>query len=126
MTEDSKARDLDLEWENRVLCSDESCIGTIGPDGRCRECGRPYNGILPDRTETGPTHEAAANGDREAGASGESHASTSAGDKSIGNDSDSVTSVTDDEWESRTLCPDESCIGIIGPDGSCKECGKRL
>ena len=30
------------EWENRVLCRDESCIGVIGPDGRCKECGKPY------------------------------------------------------------------------------------
>ena len=32
------------EWENRKLCSDESCIGVIGPDGRCKECGKPYAG----------------------------------------------------------------------------------
>ena len=32
---------------------------------------------------------------------------------------------SDDDWENRTLCPDESCIGVIGPDGRCKECGKR-
>jgi predicted amidophosphoribosyltransferase len=25
----------------------------------------------------------------------------------------------------RRLCSDESCIGIIGPDGLCTECGKR-
>ncbi|MDR2442255.1 MAG: zinc ribbon domain-containing protein [Deltaproteobacteria bacterium] len=25
----------------------------------------------------------------------------------------------------RQLCPDESCIGIIGSDGVCTECGKR-
>jgi predicted amidophosphoribosyltransferase len=25
----------------------------------------------------------------------------------------------------RRLCSDESCIGIIGPDGLCVECGKR-
>ena len=31
-------------WENRVLCSDESCIGVIGPDGRCKECGKSYDG----------------------------------------------------------------------------------
>jgi hypothetical protein len=123
MTEDSKARGLDLEWENRVLCSDESCIGTIGPDGRCRECGRPYEGVLPDRTESGPSHEAPANGDREAAASGESHASTSEDDNMIEDDS---APESDDEWERRTLCPDESCIGVIGPDGRCKECGKRL
>jgi len=30
-----------VDWENRRLCSDENCIGVIGPDGRCKECGRP-------------------------------------------------------------------------------------
>jgi predicted amidophosphoribosyltransferase len=25
----------------------------------------------------------------------------------------------------RQLCSDESCIGIIGPDGVCVECGRR-
>jgi hypothetical protein len=25
----------------------------------------------------------------------------------------------------RRLCSDESCIGIIGPDGVCTDCGKR-
>ncbi|MBW2249028.1 MAG: hypothetical protein JRF62_18030, partial [Deltaproteobacteria bacterium] len=32
----------DIEWEQRKLCSDESCIGVIGPDGRCKECGLPF------------------------------------------------------------------------------------
>jgi len=32
----------DLEWEQRTLCIDESCIGVIGPDGCCKECGLPY------------------------------------------------------------------------------------
>ena len=34
--------DGDIDWENRTLCSDESCIGVIGSDGRCKECGLPY------------------------------------------------------------------------------------
>lgn len=34
----------DVDWQNRILCSDESCIGVIGPDGRCKECGKPYAG----------------------------------------------------------------------------------
>jgi hypothetical protein len=29
------------DWNKRVLCSDESCIGTIGEDGKCKECGKP-------------------------------------------------------------------------------------
>ena len=28
------------DWNDRVLCSDESCVGTIGMDGRCRICGK--------------------------------------------------------------------------------------
>jgi hypothetical protein len=27
-------------FENRVLCSDGNCIGVIGPEGRCKVCGR--------------------------------------------------------------------------------------
>ncbi|MBW2320569.1 MAG: hypothetical protein JRF31_06925, partial [Deltaproteobacteria bacterium] len=46
LEEDAKSgeekSDLDLEWEQRKLCIDESCIGVIGPDGRCKECGKPY------------------------------------------------------------------------------------
>ena len=29
-------------FDNRVLCGDGSCIGVIGPDGRCKVCGKPY------------------------------------------------------------------------------------
>ena len=28
-------------FDNRVLCSDGSCIGVIGPNGRCNVCGKP-------------------------------------------------------------------------------------
>ncbi len=38
------APEEDGGWEERRLCSDESCIGVIGPDGRCKECGRPAEG----------------------------------------------------------------------------------
>jgi hypothetical protein len=27
------------------------------------------------------------------------------------------------EWDQRQLCPDDGCIGVIGPDGTCKVCG---
>ncbi|HBD09328.1 MAG TPA: hypothetical protein DCZ69_13805 [Syntrophobacteraceae bacterium] len=30
-----------IDWDQRVLCSDGNCIGVIGPDGRCKECGKP-------------------------------------------------------------------------------------
>jgi hypothetical protein len=28
------------------------------------------------------------------------------------------------EWDQRQLCPDGSCVGVIGPDGTCKVCGR--
>lgn len=28
----------------RVACSDGNCIGIIGPDGKCTECGQAYSG----------------------------------------------------------------------------------
>jgi hypothetical protein len=28
------------------------------------------------------------------------------------------------EWDQRQLCPDGGCVGVIGPDGTCKACGR--
>jgi hypothetical protein len=37
-----EAPDNEDSFGNRVLCSDGSCIGVVGPDGRCKVCGKPY------------------------------------------------------------------------------------
>jgi hypothetical protein len=29
-----------------------------------------------------------------------------------------------DEWNHREVCPDGSCVGLIGPEGTCKVCGR--
>lgn len=28
------------------------------------------------------------------------------------------------EWDERQLCADGACVGVIGPDGTCKACGR--
>jgi hypothetical protein len=113
MKDEKNETQADLEWEERKLCSDESCIGVIGPDGRCKECGLPYAGpvdatkeetVVSDFEEADPEDEI----NEEPEESGEH---------------DTETQI-DLEWEQRKLCSDESCIGVIGPDGRCKECGK--
>ena len=76
----------DDDWENRTLCSDESCIGVIGPDGRCKECGRPHDQEQteeerPAEPSYGQTAEPAADADV----------------------ADSPPSDSDDERENRTL-----------------------
>ena len=38
----------DTDWDNRILCTDGSCIGVIGLDGHCKECGKKYEGTLPE------------------------------------------------------------------------------
>lgn len=89
------------DWEERRLCSDGNCIGVIGPDGRCKECGRPEAG-RPEPLDPPPVVAAAAERPLEAEAA----------------------TGSDDVWEQRRLCSDGNCIGVIGADGRCKECGK--
>lgn len=108
MTDNEKRSRADIEWENRTLCSDEACIGVIGPDGRCKECGKPFEGAFtPIASEND---------------------SIDVDDETtdIGNDfpEEEIDDHGDLEWEKRTLCSDEACIGVIGADGRCKECGK--
>ena len=93
----------DDNWENRILCSDENCIGVVGPDGRCKECGKPYKDKEPQAGEmdTAPID-------------GAPQEETDVG----------PATRFGDHWENRTLCSDESCIGVVGPDGRCKECGR--
>jgi hypothetical protein len=98
--EEKIARDDD-DWENRILCSDEGCIGVVGPDGRCKECGKLYQETPAEEMDTAQS------------------------DSTLLEDPDELPAPRfDDDWENRTLCSDESCIGVIGPDGRCKECGK--
>ena len=96
--------DKDADWEKRILCSDESCIGIIGTDGKCKECGKSYEGELP------------------------AEHSASGGQAVAAEKQEPVYSkadiASDDDWDKRVLCSDESCIGTLGPDGHCRECGK--
>lgn len=87
----------------RKLCPDGSCIGIIGSDGKCTECGRPAPGG--DAPADAASWEAEDDGAD--GAPGEE-----AADGSSGFDS------------KRRLCSDDTCVGVIGPDGRCTECGK--
>ena len=135
MNEKGKSQ-LDIEWDQRTLCSDESCIGVIGADGHCKECGRPYEGTLPWMTSgTEGTPEIMAD-DQDDGMAERSLAQESTAEEAADGEYDSTEDaevLTEDsdedsdlEWEKRVLCIDESCIGVIGPDGRCKECGKHF
>jgi hypothetical protein len=36
--------DEKIDFSERVLCSDGTCIGVINEQGVCNECGKPYTG----------------------------------------------------------------------------------
>jgi hypothetical protein len=101
--EDMDENDLDLEWENRRLCRDESCIGVIGSDGRCKACGKTGDDVMEEAPFQGLSQVEVVETLSPLEASGEA----------------------EEDWERRRLCRDENCIGVIGPDGRCKACGKR-
>ena len=111
--------ELDIEWERRVLCSDGNCIGVIGPDGKCKECGKPYEGDLPVPAAM-PESDSEGSDVIEEDAGPQTDGAEEADANAAGDASENL----DTEWENRQLCSDGNCIGVIGPDGKCKECGK--
>ena len=88
------------EWEKRQLCPDGACVGVIGEGGVCSVCGMSADGA-----------EAEGDAEDEEEESGE--------EADAGSDADA------DEEEERVLCPDGTCVGLIGVDGVCKICGAR-
>lgn len=88
----------------RKLCPDGGCIGIIGSDGKCTECGRP------DPGGDAPANDAAWASQDDA--ADEPDEQSEPADGSSGFDS------------KRRLCSDDTCIGVIGPDNRCTECGK--
>ena len=98
----------------RILCSDESCIGLVGKDGHCRVCGLAYEGDMEI------TEEPEEDGTELAVSSGESAEEY---EEASGDESEDDHDEDYDDFDDRILCSDESCIGLVGEDGYCKYCG---
>jgi hypothetical protein len=154
-----------VEWHRRRLCSDGACIGVIGPDGRCKICGKPASGEEQEEEEDDDDDEDYGENDSLAfpeesdlHSRDEIEDDEEDGDEEHGGDDDDEDGGDgddDDEPEitishgeaepdivivraaaapdsggagdldDRKLCPDGACIGVIGPDGRCKICGKE-
>ena len=107
---ESKTVPTDIEWEHRILCSDGNCIGVIGRDGRCKECGKKHEGTLAEDHFSEKEEPTPAQNSFE---------------KEDPSPEDMPHEAAEhDDWQNRVLCSDGNCIGVIGPDGRCKECGK--
>lgn len=104
--EDDTPPDLD----SRILCSDGACIGIIGPDGNCKVCGTPMAEQDAPLFKVSLAKKAESEDEQE-------------DDDSWPEEEDEDDGPPDD-LESRELCADGTCIGLIGPNGRCKVCGR--
>jgi hypothetical protein len=99
--------------KRRRLCRDGACVGLVGDDGRCRECGR---------TEA----EAALGAERpdalDADVDADADVDLGAGSRDANGEASPAAGGFD---PGRRLCDDGSCVGVVGPDGTCSVCGRR-
>jgi hypothetical protein len=104
------------EWDRRQLCPDGSCVGVIGDDGRCKVCGRVAPGWGDERNRGLEVAEDDDEGEED----------DELDEEPIDEIAPSAPAALGElaEWQKRQLCPDGTCIGVIGSDGRCKVCGK--
>jgi hypothetical protein len=93
----------------RRLCPDGACVGLLDESGRCKECGLTASGkVEPVAAEAG--------GDE-----------LDSADLDFDQDHDHqepAAEATGGFDPKRKLCPDGSCVGVIGADGRCSVCGQ--
>ena len=139
-----------FEPARRELCPDETCVGLIGSDGRCKVCGSVGASAIADPRNQGMAQGDDADADpldddrelcpdgacigvigddglckvcgKQGTAPAAPHAARPAAAK-LAPAPAAAESLEVDDDEDRELCADGSCIGLIGSDGRCKVCG---
>ena len=98
------------DWDRRELCPDGGCTGLIGPEGTCKVCGRAAPNWGDERKRG--TQDLEDDEDED-------------DDDDVADPIKPATPVAigGGEWNTRALCPDGACVGLIGSDGKCKVCG---
>jgi hypothetical protein len=113
----------DLEPENfdphRRLCPDGDCVGIIGSDGRCSECGLADDGSKPGLGPEAFAGGCASDDDDLDGPDSGHHTGEHARRDGVLD----VAYAAPDFDPERRLCPDGNCVGVI-ENGRCKLCGR--
>ncbi len=130
-----------FEPARRELCPDGGCIGLIGADGRCKVCGTVSPSAVADPRRQGmiaSADGAAGEDDRELCPDGAcigliaddgrcnvcGREREGAAEEAWATDGGARGAIeVEGDEEDRELCPDGSCLGLIGPNGRCKVCG---
>lgn len=122
------------EWDQRQLCPDDACTGVIGSAGTCKVCGRVAPNWGDERTRG--LRDPVAEDDEADEDDDDDDLDDEDGDDDLDEDegdtdgvihaagSSTGLAIGGASWGDRQLCPDGSCIGVIGDDGRCKVCGR--
>jgi len=97
-----------FDASSRRLCPDGSCTGIITPQGVCSECGM-------------------AAGDANEGARYAPATSDESSDAPLATEAKQASENSQDGGgfdPNRKLCPDGSCVGVIGTNGRSDSCGR--
>jgi hypothetical protein len=93
----------------RRLCPDGTCIGIIGADGKCAECGAPAAGESESGAEEPPATNTLESDD----------------EVELPREESSADSEDGPAFDpKRRLCSDGTCIGVIGSNNRCQVCGR--
>jgi hypothetical protein len=98
--------EMAFDVASRRLCPDGACTGIIGPDGKCSECGQAPSASALGATDA-PVNESSATANEA---------------RFLADEGRDAAEGTFDA--NRPLCPDGSCVGVLGIDGRCGVCGK--
>ena len=136
------------EWSARTLCPDGGCVGVIGADGKCKVCGKSAGAAAKvvadegddaeleddegdeaddyeDEDDEGEDEDEDEDDEGELAAAADALAGVASSAELASAKSLADVENADESDDDRKLCPDGACIGVIGPDGKCKVCGKE-
>ena len=105
----------------RVPCVDDMCTGVLDARGVCGTCGKVGDASLIEKVAN---EDASGVDAAEAEALRAGEADTELSAESSASDEDVIPGEHD--VDARVLCIDDMCTGIIGTDGACGTCGKRI
>ncbi len=108
----------DDEFLHRQLCPDGACVGLLDSQRVCKECGLVDSDATADPRLRGLKHEPI-----EPEAAVQTPATINDDTHDIDDDVQDADDDAPEDFADRRLCPDGACIGVVGSDGLCGECG---
>jgi hypothetical protein len=112
------------DWDQRLLCPDGACVGTIGDSGTCTVCGRVAPNWGEERKRGLIEDTASDDEDEDEVEDDDDEAAEDSADADLLPETPSLLGEAA-EWDKRALCPDGGCVGVIDPGTKrCSVCNR--